>query len=211
MPEDKHKWKGRFCYRAPTVRDEGGALAVFQEISARPVAIIAVNITIAYGCLPGHMLSTADAVRAYVQSNLESKHPTYIEFPKHLIPKKWSHLKRPVVRLIKALYGHPEAGGHWERHLTKIVLKLGAVRVPSNPSCFFFKSTKLLLTIYVDDLLLSGPKDAHAPFWAKLEEEVNIDPWEKLDRFIGRHHKIVDCEGPGFDITEAFVSPVDLS
>ena len=63
----------------------------------------------------------------------------------------------------------------------------------------------------MDDLLLSGPKDAHAPFWAKLEEEVNIDPWEKLDRFIGRHHKIVDCEGPGFDITEAFISPVDLS
>ena len=30
MPEDMQKWKGRFCYRAPTVRDEGGALAIFQ-------------------------------------------------------------------------------------------------------------------------------------------------------------------------------------
>ena len=34
-------------------------------------------------------------------------------------------MKRPVIRMNKALYGHPEAGGHWERHLAKIATQMG--------------------------------------------------------------------------------------
>ena len=63
-----------------------------------------------------------------------AKHPTYIEFPKHLVPKRWRHLRRLVCRLLKALYGHPEAGGHWERHLKSINIKMGGVKVPLHPS-----------------------------------------------------------------------------
>ena len=90
MLEHMQKWKGRFCYRAPTVRDEGGSLAVFQEMSSRPTTIVSVNCAVAYGILPGHKLTAADAVKAYVQSDLNSKHPTFIDIPKHLCPKKLS-------------------------------------------------------------------------------------------------------------------------
>ena len=33
MREELWKLKGRFCFRAPTAKDEGGALAIFQEMS----------------------------------------------------------------------------------------------------------------------------------------------------------------------------------
>ena len=42
---------------------------------------------------------------------------------------------------------------------------------------------KLLLTIYVDDLLLSGPEKNHYPFWRTLEKDVEIEPEEDLDSF----------------------------
>ena len=102
---------------------------MFQEMSSRPTTIVALNVSVAYGGLKGNKSTTADAVRAYCQSDLNAKHPTYVEFPRHLCPREWLHMRRPVCRLIKALYGHPEAGGHWERHLEKIVIALGGAAV----------------------------------------------------------------------------------
>jgi hypothetical protein len=211
MPESQQKWKGRFCYRAPTARDEGGAFAIFQEMSSRPTTIVAVNVSIAYGCFPGNKTTAADAVRAYVQSDLKSLHPTWIEFPKHLCPPAMRHIHRPCCRLIKALYGHPEAGGHWERHLAAIVRELGGVPVPNHPSCFWFGKPKyLLLTIYVDDLLLSGPEGAHAPFWKALGAKVTIEDPEPLDRFLGRHHTTVPHTSTPEDLLVWFRSPVPV-
>ena len=48
-----------------------------------------------------------------------------------------------------------------------------------------------MLTVYVDDLLLSGPAGAHAAFWKKLRSgpiPINIEDPEPLDRFLGRTH-----------------------
>ena len=118
-----------------------------------PTTIVAVNVSIAFGLLPGNKTTTADAIKAYVQSDLKSVHPTFLEFPRHLCPAKWRHLRRPTCRLIKALYGHPEAGVHWERHLAKIVIEMGGNAVPAHPSLFWFPNDALLLTIYVLSLL----------------------------------------------------------
>ena len=97
-------------------------------------------------------------------------------------------MKRPVCLLQKSLYGHPESGGHWERHFVEAVRKCGGQAVDNHPSTFWFPETKLLLTVYVDDLLLSGPEAHHASFWAKLREHVDIEDPEALDRFLGRSH-----------------------
>ena len=48
-----------------------------------------------------------------------------------------------------------------------------------------------VLTVYVDDLLLSGPIKNHSQFWRSLQTGTNpikIDPPELLDRFLGRKH-----------------------
>ena len=81
-------------------------MAVFQEMSSRPTTTVAVNVSIGYGCLQGHNVTVADAIKAYVQSDLKSIHPTFIEIPKHLCPKEWLSMHKPVCRLVKALYGH---------------------------------------------------------------------------------------------------------
>ena len=190
-PKDFHKYKGRICFRGDIVRDENGVAAVFEELSASPTAIQGANANIAYGLLPGHKTTTADAVRAYVQSLLRGKHKTWVLIPRELWPEDWHKkgLRKPMCLLNKALYGHPDAGGHWERHLTAAIEKIGGKAISDHPSNFWFAESKLLLTVYVDDLMLSGPAAEHAGFWQKLVGAgIRIDPPEPLTRFLGRHH-----------------------
>ena len=92
--------------------------------------------------------------------------------------------------LKKSLYGHPESGGHWEKHLTKALIGLGGEPMKDHPSSYWFAESKLLLTVYVDDLLLSGPSANHSKFWEKLQAaKINIGEPEDLDRYLGRDHK----------------------
>jgi len=197
MPPEQHKYKGRICFRGDNVRDEQGAAAVFQEISANPTSVHDANSNMAYGRLPGNKTTQADAVRAYIQSLLRSKHKTWVAVPKELWPASWHKqgFKKPMCLLERAIYGHPESGGHWEAHLTETVVHLGGVPVEGHPSSFWFEKERLLLTVYVDDLLLSGPEEHHARFWQRLRsgpKAVHIEEPEPLDRFLGRGHEEVN-------------------
>ena len=95
-----------------------------------------------------------------------------------------------MCRLVKALYGHPESGGHWEAHLEKAVQKIGGRAIPNHPSSFFFPASRMLLTVYVDDLLLAGPDGGHAAIWNGLKAKgIALEDPEPLDRFLGRSHQ----------------------
>ena len=96
-----------------------------------------------------------------------------------------------MCRLVKALYGHPESGAHWERQLERAAERCGGVSVPEHPSLYRFPEQDLMLTVYVDDLLLAGPAEAHAEIWAKLRDAgISLEPPEDLNRFLGRSHTV---------------------
>ena len=63
---EHHIYKGRICYRGDCARDEYGALAVYQEMAANLTTIHTANSNLAYGCMPGHKTTQADAIRAYI-------------------------------------------------------------------------------------------------------------------------------------------------
>jgi len=189
--------KGRVVYRGDSAKDEEGAAAVYQNLSASPTSIRGMNANIAYGRIPRHKTTSADAVKAYVQATLGSKHPTWVQIPKELRPAHWK-FSRPVCRLLKALYGHPESGGHWEKHFTKVIRGLGGEPISEHPGSCWFPATRLLLTTYVDDFLLSGPEEHHDSLWASLGDVKNggieIEDIGDLSRFLGRHHDVVVLE-----------------
>ena len=215
LSADQQKYKGRIVFRGDCVKDAEGQAAVFQELSAQPTSIHAANMNLAFGCLPGNKTTQADAIAAYVQAKLDSKYPTWVLVPYELWPPEWKKkgYKKPMCRLDKSLYGHPESGGHWERHLTRIIKAMGGKPVPSHPSSFWFPKETLLLTVYVDDLLLSGPEKAHDAFWKRLGADVDLDPYEPLNRFIGRDHQVLDKTAKGttlgFNMTEFAQQAVD--
>ena len=50
------------------------------------------------------------------------------------------------------------------------------------------------MSVYVDDIMLSGPKHLQAAVWARLRDpkcgNVKTEDPELLDRYLGRDHKI---------------------
>mgnify|MGYP003332317116 FL=1 len=123
-----HRYKGRICFRGDCAKDEHGKAAAYQDLGASPAGIFSINSNIAYGCCPGNVTTASDAITAYLQALLLTLIATWVAIPIELWPEdgSWQRMSfknhgddRPMCRLYKALYGHPEAGGHWEKHLTE--------------------------------------------------------------------------------------------
>lgn len=103
LAEHLQKMKGRIVYR-DCARDENGAAAVYEELGANPTSLQGLNACLAYGSLPGHSCTAADAVKPYVQAFLKSKYKTWIELPPELRPEWWKgKFVRPVVLLVTNL------------------------------------------------------------------------------------------------------------
>ena len=149
--------KARIVFRDDAVRDEANQAAVFDEPAASaPTSLGGLNMIIACGLVEG---STSDCIKAYVQSSLDSSCPTYVLLLAELVPAYAKHIHQPVAPLIRSLFGHLLASASWQNHLATILSKeFGGFEMPDQPSCFHFPSWNLALSVYVDDLTLSGPE-----------------------------------------------------
>ena len=76
-----------------------------------------------------------------------------------------------------------------------VVRRLGGEPIAEHPGSFWFPQTRLILTTYVDDFLLSGPAEHHDELWRQLGDVKNggieIEDIGDLNRFLGRHHEPV--------------------
>ena len=105
----------------------------------------------AYGALAGHSIQQADGESAYTQAKLGGD-PTWVRLPKERWPQSWKRFQDPVCPLVLALYGHPDAGGFWEKHCDKHLKSVGFTPVHQSwMSVYFHKDLKLMLAVYVDD------------------------------------------------------------
>ena len=146
--------KARIVFRGDDIRDQDNNIAVLQEAKVNPSGLAGINANLAYGCMKGNCTSQSDVVRAYTQSFLNTQVPTWVELPVNLFQRS-SVDQTSCVRLWKSLYGHPEAGFHWDQRFKEIMGSLGAVHCADTfQSTYYMKSTKLMLTLYVDDILL---------------------------------------------------------
>ena len=68
-----------------------------------------------YGLAPGHAVDIAGAEQAYIQAFVAGT-PCWICFPPEARPQSWGRYRRPVVKLLRALCGHPDCGTMWEQH-----------------------------------------------------------------------------------------------
>ena len=107
---------------------------------------------------------------------------TFILPEKSLRLPSWARFKKPVVRLWKALYGHPDARTYWEQHCNNKVVEAGFEPMINWPSCFFHPVTKLMCTVYVDDFLLSGPTERLGPGWASLRRDSTEYPGLNIEQ-----------------------------
>ena len=108
LPENDpaRKFKGRVVFQGNRVVDQNYDAAMFQDLGSAPATMEASKIGDFYGCVPGHSLEIADAVQAYVQADMKGT-PTWVCLPPDQRPAAWKHMRKPVCRMRKALYGHP--------------------------------------------------------------------------------------------------------
>ena len=123
-------------------------------------------------------MKLADAIHEYIQAILTGP-PCWVELPEDAWPDDidFRKFRRPVVRLVKALYGHPDSGTMREQHCDRNVEELNFVPVGEEwPSMYFHKELQLLLVIDIDDLKMAGPKQNLAKGWEMLRSKLNIEP-----------------------------------
>ncbi len=95
-------------------------------------------------------------------------------------------MKKPVVELLQALYGHPDSVTMSEVNFDDDVKAVGVVAVGAEwPSVYFHHELKLLLIIYVDDFNLAGPEKILDAGWALLRTKLNIGPEGPLGMYLG--------------------------
>ena len=186
------KYKGRVVFQGNNVKDQSGEFAVFAELSSCPVTIEASKFCDMYGLLEGHDIQQADARQAYVQSKLGGAE-TWIEMPPLLRPQGWGAFRRPVCRLVLALYGHPDSGGYWQQHSFAIIERAGFQSIEGWPSVFIHPTKRVLLIVYVDDIKIAGPTAELAGVWESLKE-IDLDPPTSCARYIGCNQSIQELE-----------------
>ncbi len=188
------KFKGRVVFQGNRVVNQNWDMAVFQDMGNSPATMDASRACDCFGCFPGHNVQIADAEQAYIQADLKGN-DCWITLPHEQVPaswkKKYPNIKRPVVRLVKALYGHPDSGSFWEEHCDVRVKIAGFEPMGATwPSTYFHPKLKLYLVIYVDDFKLAGPKENLAKGWSLLQDDITIEKPQPIGLFLGCTHEM---------------------
>ena len=199
LPENdpRRKFKYRVVFQGNWVIDQDWQDAIFQNLGSAPASMDAGKAVDAVGCFPGNSCQQADAKQAYVQAKLQGTE-TWVALPEEAWPQAWKDKGyiRPVVRLVRALYGHPDSGTFWEKHCDKELKKVGFDAIDNWPSCYWHDKYKLMLTVYVDDFKLAGPAEHLKKGWELIQQRINIDEPDEANLFLGcihsRETKIID-------------------
>ena len=185
--DDPRKFKGRGVLLGDQVKDQNMEAALFQDLGNSPATFDASRWADYYGCLPGNDVQMADAIQAYIQAKLTGT-PCWVELPDEAWhPSANRHkYRRPVCRLVKALYGHPDAGTIRKQRCHTAVQKVGFKPLGEEwPSLYFHPEMKLLLVIYVDDLKMAGPTEQLPKGWSMLRKELRLEEETQLGLYLG--------------------------
>ena len=190
------KYKGRIVFMGNQVRDQYGDVALFQDTASAPASIESAKLIVANGLIGNNVCEQADALQAYVQSYLEGEE-TWIAIPEELWLKEWTKSGKytkdnpPCVRLMKALYGHPEAGKYWEKHAEKRIYAAGFQKIGVNwRSMFYHPVHKTTLMVYVDDFMMSGPKPGVDACWKLLRTDIRMEDPTTVNKCLGINHTL---------------------
>ena len=183
--DPRKKFKGRSVFQGNHVRDQHNDHAMFQELGSSPASMQAAKLCDSWGLLPGHTTQQADAEAAYVHAPLTGP-PTYVRLPPDRLPPQFRHMPDPVFRLQRALYGHPDSGGHWEHYCETILKDLGWTALPGAwRSTFIHKHSRAILVLYADDFRMAGDAKLMPALWKAIRKRITLSEPTPSEKFLG--------------------------
>ena len=196
------KYKYRVVLQGSNVKDHNNQNVYFADTSNAPTNMACIRSVIAYGQLSGGESSQADAEQAYIQPLLDDKIHMFIFVPPEMQTEEMKAncigVSNPVFRLRRPLYGWSRSGNIWEHHLSD---KLKAIvhdgkngndkwkSVENWPQTFWKIGSKgkvVVLTVYVDDLVLAGPGSSDE--WDSIRKVIRTTDPTIIGRVLGVHH-----------------------
>ena len=190
------KFKYRVVFQGNAVVNQDWQAATFDDLGSSPGTLESSRACDLYGCAPGHEIQMADAEQAYVQALLEGKETWICLPPEARTGPQWEkvqHMRRPVVRLRLALYGHPDSGTCWERHCGQHLKSVGFEPMSELwSSCYFHHELKLFLVVYVDDFKLAGPSKNLERGWTLVRKGLQMENPTPIGVFLGCNHRVSD-------------------
>ena len=217
--KEHHKWKGRIVLSGDKIKTATGDWAVFAELGKVPSTMSACRAFLSVCAVAEDLiLLHSDCVRAYVQAVLKGP-PMFIRLPKARQPEAWSSFKDPVCRLVKALYGHPHAGDFWHDRFQAEPIALEPKTIDGWPSMYVRElnnNSRIIICVYVDDLVILGPK-AMYPVLEALRKEIEMDDPHTLKKYLGCFHHFLETTVNGekpvtiqFDMADYFRSAFEI-
>ena len=149
---DPGKYKARGVMAGNNIQSKNSPIAeLFQDVTTTPASLVQVRTALAAGAVKGQSATVRDATSAYLQAPMRefnadgSRKPSqWLRLPKACWPKSWfqaggvtPRYHDPVVRLHKAIYGHPESEAAWDEYLAKHLRKSGWLPASGQSSCFY--------------------------------------------------------------------------
>lgn len=203
--------KARAVFRGDVISTKSGVAAhlLFQEVASSPAAMQTSRAIMAIAALRGWDLTIKDAEQAFLQSPMDqaTRTTTFVRLPRDLWPPEWfdargaPRFRVPVVPLHRALYGHPESPGLWEKYFARKAHRCHWTPLERHPGTFVHGPSGAMMVTYVDDILLLSPSTLTEQLWAELEDGDDgvlfkeAKP-QQVSKYLGVHH-VLRKEGTG--------------
>ena len=174
-------YKGRVVLRGDIVKDDSGAHAVFTEQGSPASQMSAANIMDVIARLPSCEGQAADAVSAYTQvklldapdcSQFQSQNVQTCRYVFHDIkwPNSWTNVE----------------GTFWTKFIWSSVSRdcsekdnskklLDGRKYQIGECMFVHWKQELFLSVFADDIKMTGKKQNKAPMWKKLMKNVDLE------------------------------------
>ncbi|KAJ6437605.1 reverse transcriptase family protein [Purpureocillium lavendulum] len=146
--------KARVCVRGDLQDDDGGLETYAATLAAKTFRII--MATAARFDLD---IRQFDVGNAFLYSDLRKDQPVYVQLPQGYVDLgflKPGETSTMIAELEKALYGLRESPLLWYNELSQALEEAGIDRTHEEPCVF--TNGKILVLVYVDDILILGPQ-----------------------------------------------------
>ena len=141
----------------------------FSETFAPVAKFNSIRTLLAVAAAEGYTVHQMDVKTAFLNGELTEE--IYMQQPEGTAEPGAEHL---VWRLHRALYGLKQASRVWYKRLDQQLTELGYVHCEADHSVYVQRSTRVLLSAYVDDLMLTGPEAPLQDTKAKLAQSFDM-------------------------------------
>ena len=153
----------------------------FDEIFSSVIKAMCWRILLAMAAMYDWEAEHSDVVTAFLASELVN--PVYVEQPHQFVQEgKEGH----VCLLLRALYGLKQAPREWYTTLKDFLKSIGFRVLVKDTSTFINPSSRVIVAVYVDDLLILAPnKESISKFKYDIGQRFNMKHLGEVAHYLG--------------------------